>query len=216
IRCRTSADPMKPAPPVTTILIANLSSSAQVENRQFCQRMAIVREWTFEIFERRRAVVFFRSDNVGIFERPRKGNVGIVPANCAFTRRRVIVGYLIQHRHFVFQRDEAVRKAGGHEKLFAVVARELGGNVFSESRRAASYVDGDVENSPVQYADQLGLRGRRSLKMKAAQRALSARRRLIVLNEAAADAEVTQPSPMKGLAETAAPVGVALGYDGKG
>src|SRR5580693_8358258 len=113
---------MNPAPPVTTILIRDLSSSAQVENRQFRQRIAIIREWTFQIGEKRQSLVSFRQDDVGARQRPRKVNVGVIPANSAFTGRRIIVGYLIQHGNVVFQRDEAVRESGRNEKLLAVVA----------------------------------------------------------------------------------------------
>lgn len=52
--------------------------------------------------------------------------------------------------------------------------------------------------------------------MKTAQRAPSARARLIVLDEVAGDAEIAQPLLMKSLAEPAAIVGMTPGYDGKG
>src|ERR1700687_2085566 len=113
---------MKPAPPVTIILIPNPSASAQVENRQLRQRIAVIRKWTVELLEQRQSFVFFRYDNVGCLEWPRKGSVRIIPANPAFARRRIIVGHLIQHDNVVFQRDKAVRKPGRNEKLFAVVA----------------------------------------------------------------------------------------------
>jgi hypothetical protein len=73
-----------------------------------------------------------------------------------------------------------------------------------------------TKNSSTQYADQLGLRRRRFLKMKPAQRAFAARCRLIVLDEVADDAEVTQRLQMKARAEPAAWVGMALGCDSKG
>jgi hypothetical protein len=38
----------------------------------------------------------------------------------------------------------------------------------AEGRRAAPDVDGDVEDGPVRHAQQLALRGRRDLKVKAA------------------------------------------------
>src|ERR1700731_1323603 len=113
---------MNPAPPVTTILIGNPSSSAQVESGYFRQWIAIIREWTFKICEKRQSLISFRSDDVGVPQRPRKGDVRVIHANSAFTRRRIIVGYLVQHGDIVLQRDEAVRESGRNQKLLAVVA----------------------------------------------------------------------------------------------
>ena len=49
--------------------------------------------------------------------------------------------------------------------------------------------------------------------MKTAQRTLSGRSRLIVLNERAGDAEIAQALVVKSLAEPSATVGMALGHD---
>ena len=144
---------------------------------------------------------------------------GSFQRNFTFTRLSRNSRTFIQHGNFVFQRDKAVRKADRDEKVVCAVQLKLRRKrpcTFRRLGRAAPYVDGDIKNSAMQYADQLGLRCRRFLKMKPAQRALLARCRLIVLDEAAADAEVTQPLLMKALAEPAARVGTAHGYDGKG
>jgi hypothetical protein len=71
--------------------------------------------------------------------------------------------------------------------------------------------DDDIENSFTQYADQLCLRRRRRLEMKTAQRAPSARARLIVLDEATGDGQIAQTLLMKSLAEPAPIVGMAPG-----
>jgi ABC-type branched-subunit amino acid transport system ATPase component len=81
-----------------------------------------------------------------------------------------------------------MREAYGNVNLVPGFGREFCRNILAIRRRAASYIHGDIENSPGQNGDQLRLGRRRKLEMQTAQRACPLGARLIVLDEAAGNA----------------------------
>ena len=175
--------------------------------------VAVIGERAVEIFQQGKTPILVgESDDAGC-DRPGHGDVRIVPANAAFVRRRVIRRHFIVHDDVVFQREKSVCKAGRNVKLMTGFSRQFRRNMLAEGRRATANIDRDIENSAAQHADQLGLRGRRRLEMQAAQRAGPFRVGLVVLDEAAIDAERAQPRFVKGLDEPAALVEVPLGND---
>src|SRR5262249_47379199 len=90
-RCLTSADPIKPAPPVTTIFIRNPSRSFGAGNFQWLERAAVIGEGAIELLKQRKPAVLFRQNHVARLDRPGDSDVRIVPANSTFARGCIMV-----------------------------------------------------------------------------------------------------------------------------
>ena len=87
MRCRTSADPMKPAPPVTTIFMRRSFALSEIRDCQRRERMAVIGEWTGEFLEQRKSPILVRDDDVGILasamEIAMSGSFQRIPLSCA-------------------------------------------------------------------------------------------------------------------------------------
>ena len=79
-------------------------------------------------------------------------NVRIVPANSAIVRRRIIIGDLIHHHHVILQGEKSMGEAHRNVKLAPGFGRKFCRNMLTKRRRAASYIHGDIENSPLHNA----------------------------------------------------------------
>jgi hypothetical protein len=162
MRCLTRADPMKSAPPVTKIFMQRSVRLSKVRTFQRRERMAIIAERTREFLEHRKSPILVGDDDVSVLQRPWKRNVRIVPANPAIVCR---CGDFIHHNDVVLQSEESVGKAYGNVNLAPGFGREFCRNILTKRRRAASYIHGHIENSPLQDGDQLRLGRRRKLEM---------------------------------------------------
>ena len=104
-------------------------------------------------------------------------------------------------------------KANGNVKLVAGFSRQFCRNMLTVGGRAPPDVHCNIENPSPQHAYQLGLCRRRKLEMQPAQRARPFRAGLVVLDEAAGDADVAQPLLVEGFAEPATGIHMPLGSD---
>src|ERR1035438_256985 len=115
--------------------------------------MAIIRKWTLEVFEAWKSSVLIRFNDIGVLERPWKGNIWVIPANPVLMSRRIIIGHFVRHESIFLQGDKPMGETGRNVKLLPAIGRELNRNILSEARRAVSYVHCDVKNSSAQNAD---------------------------------------------------------------
>src|SRR5690348_311875 len=175
--------------------------------------MAIIRKRAGELAETRQFSVLIGKHEIHSRERPWKADIWIVPADSAVVCRVIEIRNLVHHDHIVLQRDEAVSEANGHVQLATGFGRQLDRSMSSESGRATPHVDRNIKDSAPKHAHQLGLRGRRKLKVQPAQRSRPFGTRLVILNEAAIDPHLPQTAFLKGLAEPAALVAVPLWND---
>ena len=74
-------------------------------------------------------------------------------------------------------------EADRHPQLVVLLGRQDDRNPAAEGRRIRPKIDRDVEQPAGEAADQLALRGRMGLEMKAADRARPNAQRLVVLDE---------------------------------
>ena len=175
--------------------------------------MAVIGKRTGEFLEQWKSPILVGGDDVGVLERPWNCNVRIVPANAAIMRRRIIIGDLVHHHDVILQGEESMGEAHRNVKLAPGFGRKFCRNMLTEGRRAASDIHGDIQNSPPQNGDQLGLGRRRKLEMQSAQRARPLGARLVVLDEAAGDANVVQVAAHESFAEPTAVVDVPFRDD---
>src|SRR3984893_3248314 len=165
MRCRTSADPMKPAPPVTKIFIlSTLLPESWIH--QWRERMTIVRERTRQFLEERKALILLGGDDVSSLERPWNRHVGIVPTDASVERWGVIITDLIHHHNVGIQGQVSMSEPFRNVELVPCFGRELYSNMIAIRRGAASQVDRHVQDPPAQHADQFGLGCRRQLKVE--------------------------------------------------
>ncbi|MNP73193.1 hypothetical protein D3C76_1698800 [compost metagenome] len=102
---------------------------------------------------------------------PVDGQVRVVPANAALGRWRVVVGGFVQELGKLAQDHEPVGKTFRHPELAMVVGGQSHGDPFTEVRRAATDVYGDVQHFTGRDTDQFAL-GIFQLVMQTAQHAL--------------------------------------------
>src|SRR5262245_35535750 len=93
MRCRTTAEPIKPAPPVTMILIrrpqAWISSVDLVLfgfAREQHERMTVIGKGTIKFRQTRKPAVLFGNDEIGRSHRPGNRNVRVIPPYSAVER----------------------------------------------------------------------------------------------------------------------------------
>src|SRR5262245_61405549 len=95
---------------------------------------------------------------------------------------------LIHHHRVILQGDESMGEPHWNEHLAPGFGRDFHRNMLAERRRAAAYIHCDICDSSLDNGDQLGLRRRWTLEMQSAQRARPLGVRLVILNEAAGNA----------------------------
>src|SRR5262249_55205450 len=183
-----TAEPMKPAPPVTRTRINPFPGSIET-NRQVPQ-------------QREYGVLGGKDRRVGA-DRPRDRECRIRPGDAALVRGRVERVDLVKHRRVRLQGAEAVSEAGGHEQLLAGFGGKFDAHVVTVARGGAPNVDAYVQNAPGQHADEFGLGERRNLKMHTAYGARPERERLVVLYELARDPGGDKVAPHVSLGEIA-------------
>src|ERR1700752_309452 len=108
---RTTAEPMKPAPPVTSIRL-----DIGVPNEL---------EWSHEILEGPELAILVRQHHRVGGDRPRDIQRRIVPDEAAVGRRRIEGVDLVGDLGVRFGRAETVCKSARHEQLFAPLRAEL-------------------------------------------------------------------------------------------
>src|SRR5689334_11449004 len=109
---RTTADPIKPAPPVTMTFTRSLLRPCEVTRQVPQARMLLV------LVDQNRSL---RGD------RPADAEVGIVPQQTQIARRIVMRVNFVLHQSVVRQRAKAVRETARHQQLLAVIRRQLDG-----------------------------------------------------------------------------------------
>src|ERR1700730_247292 len=165
MRCRTSADPMKPAPPVTKIFILStlLPESSIHQGRE---RMTIVRERTRQFLEQRKALILLGRNDVSSLERPWNRDFGIVPTDASVERWGVIITDLIHHDNVRIQGQVPMSEPFRNVQLVPCFGRQFYSDMIAIRRGAASQVDRYVQDPSAQHADQFGLGGRRRLEVE--------------------------------------------------
>jgi len=104
-----------------------------------------------------------------------------------------------------------MRETRWDQHLAAILCTQFHACPGGEAGGAETQIDGDVEHSTAQAADQLGLGPGRRLKVQAAQRPGPGGEALGVLHPVNADACDVQSAALPGFAQPATPVMVAPG-----
>src|SRR5512135_2531963 len=120
-------------------------------------RFAIDRQFLrVDLAEQGGTAVLLRKDR--LLDRPGDAELRIIPAQAVLGIRLVQLGALVLEQGRVAQDAEAVGEPFRHIELPPVLGRERHPNPSGEGRRAASDVDGHVEDLTLQYREQLTLR----------------------------------------------------------
>ena len=93
----------------------------------------------------------------------------------------IVVALVLEHGH-VGEDGEPVGESARYEELAVVVLRELDGDVTAVGGGALADIDGHVEHSSPDAADEFGLGEGRTLEMESAHHSVG-RARLVVLYE---------------------------------
>jgi len=139
-------------------------------------------------------------------ERPGDGQVGIVPADDPFVRRRIDSAALVLHVGGLAQDVEAVGEAGRNPELAVVAVGEGHGGPVPVGGGAPTEVHRHVEDLAAGAADQLALR-LLHLIVQPPQHAGS-RSRVIVLDEFCRQPRVRELTPLEALSKKPALVAV--------
>ena len=128
----------------------------------------LIAEWGGEIAERGVAEVFVGEDGLGGVDAPVYAERGVEDGDAPFGGGGVEIVALILEHCRLRQHREAVGEAAWHEKLSAVILRQLHGHVASVGRWACPEVDRHVEHRAPDAAHELGLREGGTLEMEPA------------------------------------------------
>src|SRR5262245_13303840 len=172
-----SADPMKPAPPVTTITSLLISIRMEAEWKEVRQ-LGQPRVITVARYEHRTIAG----------DRPFNPDLRIVPDEPALGGRVVVGRHLVDYLGVRLERTIAMSKTDRNVELLPVLGAQHDLQVPPECRRPASNVHRDIENAAARAADQLRLGRRADLKVHASNRPDRTRESMILLDEPAIDA----------------------------
>src|ERR1019366_6795672 len=151
MRWRTTAEPMKPAPPVTRNRLAITLPSS--------------RKWGNECLEVREFGVLAGDGHSGGIDRPGDAQAGIVPAQPRIASRRIECIYFVGDLGVRFERAEPVGEPHRHEELLAAIRRQCGREEAPIRGATTAQIDGGIENRSMEDPNQLVLRFRGRLEM---------------------------------------------------
>src|SRR3954454_22271438 len=106
---------------------------------------------------------------------------------------RIVAIDLVDDLSIRLEGAEPVREPFRYEKLVAQRCAQDESNVPAVSRRSGTDIDRDIENRSGGDAHELGLAGRRNLKMQPTDDEAVHRQRMIFLDERHGDAVLAQP-----------------------
>jgi len=121
--------------------------------------------------------------------------------------------HLVKNFGVRLQSAESMRKTLRNEQLATVLRAERCTKALSIRIGSAPDIDGDVENRSSQHPHELRLGKWRDLKMQAPNCANLARKRLVVLNKIARDADLLESPPAVSLTKMASTVCKAVRND---
>ena len=174
--------------------------------------LALVFKRNIGILQARVLCVLFRKKDFCFGDTPVDAEVRVIPEDCAFALRCVIVVAFVLEHSFFREYGESVCEAFRNEKLTVIVFSEFNRDMLSVGRRAFADVNCNIENATFNHTDKFSLSVRRLLKMQTSDHAVAGFA-FVVLYEAGVADLFYEFSFGEGFKEVAAAVTENLRFD---